>query len=699
METMLAIIFAGFGLVTLMSLAANKRKALVACSTLVGAMVLWGLVFTGGQQTAQYSAEPGFTESVILPGQQQSEILNGAAISTYSYQGYVLDRQTQEPIAGTEVIALLYRNPADEQLVASIGGMNGLQIPRMSESLGESQVVRIATDESGFYQFDANRYEQVSLVASAPGHHDQDTRIFLTEGQHQVDIYPSGSNQPAPLPANQASFVVNEGFRNESGQALSSDDLLKERAVAGLQCQGFDISVDDILDIEEIEDFTGVFKTSVLLKSDDCSSIEARTVDYSSRPSDVKSVKTTKGTFTLVDRCVNLIIPAPEGFLKIFKYEDLNGNGQFDDGEPGVPGFHFRVDGEGQSFEITTGNGGVWISDGLPAGDYTVTEINIPDGWEPTTPTEQTVEVEDGEIAEVRFGNKQVPTPSVDIIGEKVWLVGDSEFPPDVAFTFEIIGKGLTTQTNESGEFRFEDVIVFTPDGPEEVEIRICEHLPDLFWEAVDPPDGCKTITVKKSDLLVDAGKWKNRTLKEPRTLTPTPSVTPTPTPSPTPTVTPSPTPTKSPTPTPSVTPTPTPSPTPTPTQPPLQIGGCVEWYEHHEDPSQIFWRQASYFVTQPVASWTVWTSSGQYDLTVSDDTNGASGNKRHAKVVAKEGDTVKVWANLNSGNTVLVCESKVTESIQGATPEPSRTPAPTPTPTPVGTDPTPSPQWTPPPP
>lgn len=667
METLIGFSIAGVALLAALLWNYTRIGSIASASVAVAAFVAGMLFFTGGQ-VPQYLAEPGFTESVVLPGQQQSD-LSGDSVSTYSYQGYVLDSQTRESIAGAEVIALRYRNPADEQFVASLGGMSGLQILRMSEALGESQVVRIATDETGFYQFDANRYEQVQIVATAPGYHDQDTRIFLTEGQHRVDIFSSGSNQLAPLPANQSSFVVDEGFRDSSGQAISSDDLLKERAVAGLQCQGFDIGIDDILSIEEIKDFTGVFKTSVLLKSDDCSSIEARTVDYSSRPSDVKSVKTTKGTFTLVDRCVNLIIPAPEGFLKIFKYEDLNGNGQFDEGEPGVPGFHFRVVGQDQDFEVTTGNGGVWISDELPAGDYEVTEIDIPDGWEPTTPTTQNVEVMDGEISTVEFGNKQVPTPSVDIIGEKVWLVGDHEFPPDIAFTFEIIGKGLTTQTKSDGTFRFEDVIVFTPDGPEEVDIRLCEILPDLFWEAVDPKDGCKTITIHIGDGTVDAGKWKNRTLKVPRTPTPTPSVTPTPTS------------------------TPTPTPTPTPTQPPQMMFGCPQWVDHGEDftpgdPS-TFTRLGIVTANRPVT----WSVTGADILSSTDES---------LVLEAFEGSYVVIKAKakqFNSGWITLQCDPWVPVSKEGATPEPSRTPAPTPTPTPPGTDPTPTPQWTPPPP
>ncbi len=200
------------------------------------------------------------------------------------------------------------------------------------------------------------------------------------------------------------------------------------------------------------------------------------------------------------------------------------------------------------------------------------------------------------------------------------------------------------------------------------------------------------------------------------QTPTPTPLVTPTPTPTGTPTPTPTETPTPpktstpSPTPTTPVTPTPTPpvktptptptppvtkTPSPTPTQPPLQISGCVEWYEHHEDPSQLFWLQASYFVTQPVAEWII-TSDGPFQKTVWDDPNSPIGNHRHVSVVAREGDNVRVEAKLANGSKVLVCDSVVTQSIQGATPKPSNTPAPTP---PPPTGPTPSPQWPPPPP
>ncbi|HEX7456581.1 MAG TPA: SpaA isopeptide-forming pilin-related protein, partial [Candidatus Nanoarchaeia archaeon] len=207
-----------------------------------------------------------------------------------------------------------------------------------------------------------------------------------------------------------------------------------------------------------------------------------------------------------------------EGKIKIFKYEDLDADGRFDAGEPGVPGFKFRIIGEGEDFTVTTGAGGVWISDELSVGDYEVREINIPDGWEPTTPTTQSVEVGCDELTEVKFGNKQIPPPPlVTIFGRKVELVGDSQFPPREPFTFELVGLGLQDVTDAEGNFRFDGLDLFGDNDFAQVEVTICEVLPPSgIWEPVDPSDGCKTFWISRGTTSKDFGIWKNRTVKEP---------------------------------------------------------------------------------------------------------------------------------------------------------------------------------------
>jgi uncharacterized repeat protein (TIGR01451 family) len=101
------------------------------------------------------------------------------------------------------------------------------------------------------------------------------------------------------------------------------------------------------------------------------------------------------------------------GCLKIYKYNDRNGNGRKDWGESYLSGWTFNVTGpQGYSQLVTTGTGGyVTISNLLP-GQYTVTETPKA-GWTNTDPANgsgtKTVTVSCGTTQTVKFGNKQKP--------------------------------------------------------------------------------------------------------------------------------------------------------------------------------------------------------------------------------------------------------------------------------------------------
>ena len=95
------------------------------------------------------------------------------------------------------------------------------------------------------------------------------------------------------------------------------------------------------------------------------------------------------------------------GSLKIFKFEDVDGDAAYDSGEKGLPGFTFRIVGNGEDITVTTESGGVAVVNNLPAGTYTITET-VPSGWRITTDNNIKVTVKVNEATEVRFGNKQV---------------------------------------------------------------------------------------------------------------------------------------------------------------------------------------------------------------------------------------------------------------------------------------------------
>lgn len=79
-------------------------------------------------------------------------------------------------------------------------------------------------------------------------------------------------------------------------------------------------------------------------------------------------------------------VAADLGTLRLEKYEDLNGNGQRDAGEPGVPGWVFNLTNpQGNPSTGTTGADGSTSLAGVPAGTWQVQEV-IDSGWQPIAP-------------------------------------------------------------------------------------------------------------------------------------------------------------------------------------------------------------------------------------------------------------------------------------------------------------------------
>lgn len=244
----------------------------------------------------------------------------------------------------------------------------------------------------------------------------------------------------------------------------------------------------------------------------------------------------------------------------------------------------------------------------------------------------------------------------------------------------------------------------FVRDG-QTISVRPIIYNNEPAWHVVLQPgrsDGLTDVFVQKACGNISAPLGEKPPMRE-EVMPPPPGPVPAPVPTPPPPVTPPPTPPgATPTP-PTVTPTPTPTPTPptrtpTPTpQPPLFIPGCGEWHEHHQDANQLFWRQAEFTSNLPVRDWLVSSNLGSaFKASSYDDPFGPPGNRQHALVQAREGDTVTVRVLLKDGRNLPICTSTVPVSQQGATPAPTRTPAPVPTP---GPDPEPTPHWTPPPP
>ena len=110
----------------------------------------------------------------------------------------------------------------------------------------------------------------------------------------------------------------------------------------------------------------------------------------------------------------NTQIPTGLTELCIVKFEDLNGNGAQDPGEPGLSGWSFMINppplGLGTNV-VTTGPGGTICVPVSAPGTYTITET-LQSGWTNTTPTNQVVSVVPNQLATVWFGNALVSGPA-----------------------------------------------------------------------------------------------------------------------------------------------------------------------------------------------------------------------------------------------------------------------------------------------
>ncbi len=173
------------------------------------------------------------------------------------------------------------------------------------------------------------------------------------------------------------------------------------------------------------------------------------------------------------------------GTLKLTKFEDLNGNGRFDAGEPLVPNWGFRLTNpQGNQSQASTGADGTVTLPNVPAGNWQVDEV-MNTGWLPSGPVSQTVNVPVNAQGSLTFGNLR-PAPLSGI----VWIdangngVRDANEVVRANTTLTLTGTtgmgqsvSATTVTDASGAYVFPDL------------------LPGLYNVAVTVPNGLNATT------------------------------------------------------------------------------------------------------------------------------------------------------------------------------------------------------------
>ncbi len=115
----------------------------------------------------------------------------------------------------------------------------------------------------------------------------------------------------------------------------------------------------------------------------------------------------------------NRLIPLPEkGKISGYKWNDQNGNGVWDTGEPPyTESVVITLSGSSSQTDLTDETG-YFEFDNLDPGDYTVEETP-PDDWQPTTSTSVEITLTAGGDETANFGNTHTPPAKAKIHGHK----------------------------------------------------------------------------------------------------------------------------------------------------------------------------------------------------------------------------------------------------------------------------------------
>jgi hypothetical protein len=119
--------------------------------------------------------------------------------------------------------------------------------------------------------------------------------------------------------------------------------------------------------------------------------------------------------------------PSNKAEICIFKFNDLNGNGQKEANEPPLAGWQFNVNPAPlppSTNPVTTGQQGGRCFGVSAPGTYTITE-SVQAGWTPMTSNPQTVNISPGQLVNVYFGNQRCAPPPSGMVAW-YWMDGNA---------------------------------------------------------------------------------------------------------------------------------------------------------------------------------------------------------------------------------------------------------------------------------
>jgi len=206
----------------------------------------------------------------------------------------------------------------------------------------------------------------------------------------------------------------------------------------------------------------------------------------------------------------NDIVDPDLGSIYGKKWNDEDGDGEFDDNEIGISGWTIVLSGDGNA-TTTTDEFGDYSFENVEDGSYEVCEVQQ-EGWSQTYPTEplcHAVDVEEGsDSTENNFGNQEEPEPVTGEIHGAKWNDEneDGEWVEELGLSgWTIWAYGpdqfaTSTVTNGDGEYWFTDLLPGTYDVCEDEQIGWTQTYPNTVETGFVDCDGTIGYEVLLSD-------------------------------------------------------------------------------------------------------------------------------------------------------------------------------------------------------